>query len=409
MPETDWLHRTSPAFRLMIATSWLAPDSFENNQEKAIREAIAAMPDWTEYLSLVVDRHRTPALSWAALSRIPALAIPESARRDLKKSSDTCRMRAVKHCLLFAEVLACFNRDGIPVMTLKGPVLSLELYGDAGLRQSKDLDLAVQPKDLPRAKACLAVLGWNLDSPWSPVTPRQWEMFLHHDSHFNFVHPRTGCVLELHWRNQWDTPIDIAERWAKSTPFHWQGCSFQIMSPGDSALYLCSHGARHFWSRAKWLGDLARLHATGRADWDVALWMAHRTGDERVLLSSLQLLELVYGLPLPVSLRHERSDVLPALTSIPLDALKSPKDAAGAFLGEFGYRFRLGRYERLLWPRKSWRESLSEFWYQPEDFGAIQLPDSFFWAYIPLRPFLWAWRAARKLGSRIQSTPAARA
>ena len=75
MPETQWLQRSSPAFRLMMATSWLAPDSWKENQEKAIRKAIEAEPDWTEYLSLV-DRHRTPALSWAALRRVPGIMIP---------------------------------------------------------------------------------------------------------------------------------------------------------------------------------------------------------------------------------------------------------------------------------------------------------------------------------------------
>jgi hypothetical protein len=44
----------------MIATSWLAPDSWRQNQDNAIREAIEAGPDWKEYLSLV-NRHRTSA------------------------------------------------------------------------------------------------------------------------------------------------------------------------------------------------------------------------------------------------------------------------------------------------------------------------------------------------------------
>ena len=96
MPETSWLQRTSPAFRLMIATSWLAPDSWQEKQEEAIREAIGAGLDWTEYLRLV-DRHRTPALSWAALSRVPGLEIPEPAKKELQKRSDACRMQAVRH------------------------------------------------------------------------------------------------------------------------------------------------------------------------------------------------------------------------------------------------------------------------------------------------------------------------
>src|ERR1035437_3235800 len=94
MPEASWLQSASPAFRLMIATSWLAPTSWQEKQEQAIREAIqviGAGVDWMEYLRLV-DRHRTPALSWAALRRVPGLVIPEPAKKELQRRSDACRI-----------------------------------------------------------------------------------------------------------------------------------------------------------------------------------------------------------------------------------------------------------------------------------------------------------------------------
>jgi hypothetical protein len=396
MPKTDWLQRTSPAFRLMIATSWLAPDSWKSNQEKAILEAMVAGPDWTEYLSLVADRHRTPAMSWAALSRVSGISIPEGVRRKLQALSDACRMQAVRHCLLLSEALRSFNRAGIPVMPHKGPILSIELYGDLGLRQSYDLDLAVPREYIFKAQACLEELGWRPDLHSFAMTPRQQEKWLSHEYDFVFVHSLAGCIFEVHWRNKWDTPVLTSSRWARSVPSRWQGCSFQAMNPSDLALYLCSHGGLHFWSRAKWLGDLARLHAAGRVDWDAALSEARKTGQERVLLTGLHLLEEVYGLPLPVLAGDARTDLLPMLTGIPLQALQAPEEAAVA-LGGFRYRLRLSRYERLLWPRKTWRESMSQLWYRREDFRAFPLPDSLFWAYVPLRPFLFAWRVVRKL------------
>jgi hypothetical protein len=53
---------------------------------------------------------------------------------------------------------------------------------------------------------------------------------------------------------------------------------------------------------------------------------------------------------------------------------------------------RFFRYERQILPRKNWRESLTELAYCREDFGVLRLPDRFYWAYTPLRPFLWVWR-----------------
>jgi hypothetical protein len=393
MPETSWLQGTSPAFRLMIATSWLAPASWQDKQEEAIREAIGADPDWKEYVRLV-DRHRTPALSWAALKRVPELKIPQPAKQELQKRSDACRMQAIRHSLQLAEVLKAFNRAGIPAMPFKGPILSHDLYGDIGLRQSKDLDLAVASTDLRWAQACLEDLGWRMDSDYLSLSPRQWESFLRHDHHLGFVHPRGDYALELHWRSRiLERQDQITSRWARSIPSIWHGCTHQSLNPIDWVLDLSSHGGEHAWFRAKWLGDLARIHAEGSVDWEAVLGEAQRSGQERALLACLRLLKDVYGLPLPGLPGNPWKDLPSFLIDRPLHALKTPEEptvpGVPATLPE---RFRVSRYNRLLLPQKTWRESLAELVYHRQDFKTLRLPDSLFWAYAPLRPILWLWR-----------------
>jgi len=393
MPEILWLQRTSPAFRLLIATSWLAPASWQDRQEEAIREAIAAGPDWMEYIRLV-DRHRLPALSWAALKRVPGLWIPESAKQELQKRSETCRMQAVRHCLFLAEALRCFNRAGIPAMPLKGPILSTELYGDVGLRQSHDLDLAVSPKDLSRAQACLEEIGWSIDPFYFPLTPRQWESFLQHEWHIGFKRSPGANQLELHWRTAWNSPNLIDARWARSISSVWQGCSYQAMNRIDQILYLCEHGGGHLWFRAKWLGDLARIHAQGQVDWEAALAEARSTGQERAVLACLRLLETAYSLPLPTLPGDPWKDLPSLLIAMPLRALTNSKELTDLSIRAMPWeRLRMNRYQRQLLPRITWRESLSGLAYCRQDFKILRLPDRFFRAYALLRPILWAWRA----------------
>jgi hypothetical protein len=382
----------------MIATSWLAPGSWQEHQEKAIREAIRASVDWMEYLRMV-DRHRTPALSWAALKRVPGLEIPESARRELQKRSDACRLQAVRCSVKLAQVLRGFNQAGIPVMTFKGPFLSLELYGDLGLRQSKDIDLACTLEDISRAQACLETLGWHLDSGYFPLTPRQWEGFIRHEYHIGFVHSSGGCGLELHWRNHGDTPVQVAAQWARCIPSVWQGCSCLTMNSVDLVLYLSSHGGRHAWMRAKWLGDMARIRAQEKVDWQATMDQALKEGHDRPLLAVLCLLEYVYGLPVP-DLRGDPWKKLPRfLIDSPLRVLKVAEDpAARGILAVFEDGFRLNRYDGLVLPHRTWRDILAEFAYRRADFRVVRLPDSLFWAYALLRPILLLWR--RVLGNR---------
>ncbi len=392
MREKSWLQNASPAFRLMIATSWLAPADWQEHQEEAIREAIQGGLDWSEYLRLV-DRHRTPALSWAALKRVPNLEIPQLTRRELQKRSDACRMQAVRHSMILAEVLRGFNRAGIPVMPFKGPLLSLELYGDVGLRQSKDLDLACTVDDIPKAQDCLESMGWRFDSAYFSLTPRQWVGFLQHEIHIGFVHSSGGCGLELHWRNHGDTPGQAAAQWARNVPSEWQGCSILEMRSTDLVLYLCGHGGRHGWARAKWLGDLARIRAKGQVDWQTALDQARNTSQERPLLAALRLVRDLYGLSLPELPGDSWKNLPPFLIGSPLHALKVAEDpATGGFLAWLRNRIRLYRYYGLVLPHRTWRDIWADFEFSHEDFRVMPLPDSLYWAYVPLRPILWIWR-----------------
>ena len=300
----------SNAFRLTIATSWLAPDAWRDQQEQAIRQGVDGGMDWAEYLRLV-DRHRTPALSWAALKRVQGLDVPEFASRELKKRSDACRMQAVGHAQLLAAVLKGFNRAQIPAMPLKGPLLSLELYGDLGLRQSKDLDIMVVGEDIPRAEALLKELGWRAEAENFPLTPRQWKACMRNGKHIDFVHAQRGCCLELHWRNLWDMPGQTEDLWARSVAATWQGCCYQSMNPIDQVLYLCSHGSEHGWTRAKWLGDLACLHFKRNVDWETALKETSKTDRQMPLLLCRRLLKDMHGIPLPL-LPAERTRRLPS-------------------------------------------------------------------------------------------------
>jgi hypothetical protein len=400
MLDSQWLQINSPAFRLMIVTSWLAPDSWQKNQEEAIREALAARPDWTEYLRLV-DRHRTPALSWAALKRVPGVEIPPSAEEEMRRRSDACRMQAMRHCLHLASVLKTFNHAGIPVMPLKGPILSLDLYGDIGLRHSFDLDLAVMPSDLSRTQSGLINLGWQLDSSYGPMTSGQWEKIWKTEQHLGFIDPQGDCPLEIHWRNiweLWDQPSVDNARWARSIPALWQGCAYQAMNSIDQVLYLCNHGGRHAWERAKWLGDLACIHVQGRVDWQAAIDQARSTEQEKPLLLCLRLLHIVYGLPVPLLQGDPCGKLSSSLIDTPLFSLAAPKEmvALGAW-DELHSALRLARYEKQIWPKRPWREGLARFVFSHRDFKLLTLPDCLFWAYAPLRPFLWVWRRLKRL------------
>jgi hypothetical protein len=396
MPESDRLRAASPAFQLMIATSWVAPDSCRDHQDDAVRRAFEAGPNWTEYLRLI-DRHRTPALSWAALKRAPRVHIPEQVKRELQKRSDVCRLQAMLHLQLLTGVLKALNHSGIPVMPLKGPLLSLALYGDAGLRQSRDLDILVPQKEIAQTQECLEKIGWRLGPEYLSLSPRQWEATIRHELHIDYVHPQQGCQLELHWRNEWYSPQETEQHWVRSGTSGLLGSSYRAMRHADLAIYLCNHGGGHRWFRAKWLGDLARMHCNGQVDWPEVLAYARTVGQERSVLLCLHLLSEWYDLAFP-NIEETLYKTLPyPLACKAVRDLTAPGEPAELnALAGFKERVRNSRYNRLLWPHRSWWKSLAWFTHCRFDFRVLRLPDSLFWLYTPLRPFLWVWRCTRR-------------
>jgi hypothetical protein len=144
---------------------------------------------------------------------------------------------------------------------------------------------------------------------------------------------------------------------------------------------------------------MARIHAEGRVDWQAALDQASRTGQEKDLLACLRLLQVVYGLPVPDLPGNPWRNLPSFLITRPLHDLKVLEDPASfGALATAWEHFRLIRYERLAVPHKTGRDLLAGLAYRREDFQVLRLPDSLYWAYAPLRPFLWVWRRVLRRG-----------
>ena len=387
----------APEFRLLLATSWLAPEARQAQQQERIQSALAEGVAWDRYLALV-DRHRTPALAHAALARAGA-TLPPEVRSALAQRSDASRRQALGHTLLLLELLQGLAAAAIPAMPLKGLLLSAELYSDHTLRHSKDLDLMVPFERLGEAQGVLTALGWVLDDPDFPLSPLAWQALFRHEWHLGFRHTRTSLHLELHWRNHGEPPAQTQRRWERAHTALWLGVPYTALHPVDTLCFLVAHGASHQWFRAKWLGDLARLHASGGVDWAACQAEAARSGDLIALQLTLQLLQDCYALPWPSALGPGPEKPLhPFLLSFTQKQIADPAEPGTTSLPLAG---RLKRGFLLRWfawqvepPRPLW-QFLAGLFYSREDFRCFPLPNAWFWAYRVLRPAFWLVRVTR--------------
>lgn len=96
-----------------------------------------------------------------------------------------------------AEIREALGREGIRSSALKGPALSRAVYGDAGRRESSDIDLLVTAAQLDDAVEVVRGLGY--EAPRDHVGEDGLPLL-----HFAMVHGRGALpAVELHWRIHW--------------------------------------------------------------------------------------------------------------------------------------------------------------------------------------------------------------
>lgn len=395
LPERVHSQFVSPAFQLMLATSWAAPAACEDLQDAEIRAALAAKPDWSEYCFLI-DRHRTHGFAWTALKRAGGLDLPLPVRQWLTRQSDLCRTQGLEGTRALLSLLRAFQGLSIEVMPLKGPFLSYSLYGDVGIRNSEDLDIEVREDDVDRAQVYLESAGFELLDCRFSMTQRQRKLIRERNHHLRFTHKDQGLIVELHWRCSWETPEMKIARWGRGVPATWFGCEHLAMAPIDLTGYLIRHGSQHQWSRAKWLGDIARIYTISSASWKELLGSSIDFSIRDPTRLALLLLKACYRLRVsedfdPNDLRVPMFLFEESVRSMTTRSEHEDQPALTRLLSTA----RSIRFRRRILPGSSWRVLLKELMFLPQDFQAVVLPDSLFWLYPVMRPFIWLWRSIK--------------
>lgn len=378
--------RLTPEFRLLLASSWIAPATQAAAQAERIAAACRDGVDWDVFLSLA-NRHRI-LVPGDVLQRVLGDQFPGRVDEQLKgRKAEACRL-ALRHTAELVRINQAFRAQGIDVLPMKGMMLSLQLFGDPAMRLARDLDLLVRPEKLADADRVLQAAGYRRTFPDFVMTPKREKWVLQHSHHFAYFHDDRRQLIELHWRLlQWRT-VDVAELWNHCQPSSWMGTTFLNLLDDALLLFLCDHGAKHRWSRIKWLSDFAGLLAQERSfSWENILALADRFDLSLALAQAGMLVHWLYGMPLPQPLF--------ALVANEKRAVSLGVQAVEAMLLSEEEQFALPvRIENAVYPirireKLPGRVSLSNYLLSTDEFKEFPLPDSLFWLYFPLRPFLW--------------------
>jgi hypothetical protein len=163
-------------------------------------------------------------------------------------------LRAGRQIQVVTDALKDAN---IPVILMKGPALARTVYPDPALRQSNDIDLLVQPQNLPAAEAVLEKLGYGCSVK---------SFHISQDEHYHevFSPPDNGLLIELHWAIC-DAIVLFPGFWlddafSRRIPIRSEDLSCDTFSYSDHLLHLSFHHIfQHESIRLDWVNDFSRL------------------------------------------------------------------------------------------------------------------------------------------------------
>lgn len=286
------------------------------------------------------------------------------------------------------------SEKNIKTLFLKGPVVAKDLYGDISFRTSSDLDFLIPIEHLDEAERILVGQGYEKDDYIETVL-NDWR-FRHH--HVTYFHPQKQLKLEIHWR--------LHPGPGKETSFHdlWKrkresvalGKSIYYLGKEDLFLYLIIHGARHGWSRLRWLDDIQQI-VKQPLDWNLVYRLSKESHNLHIigqaLILSSQLLDVKLTEEMKRFVRSKKSYLLAQDAIFYLERMVNlhtyplPDDVAN-----FHKRHSIS----LMSLRQKALYLCSLLYPFPEDAETLPLPKTLHFLYFPLRPFLWAWRKMRK-------------
>jgi putative nucleotidyltransferase-like protein len=171
---------------------------------------LCASVDFDRFTRLLTEQRLLPLAGTRVLEASPQ-GLPASFEAAVAAARDQARRDSALLEAVTVDLLDRLEQRDIAALPLKGPLLARALYGDPALRASEDVDLLVNPEDLPAAARTVRAAGWTEFAPGREGAGLS-------GLHRRLAAPRPWLPsVELHWRVHWHETSFSTAMLARST------------------------------------------------------------------------------------------------------------------------------------------------------------------------------------------------
>lgn len=365
----------STEFSLIIASA-----SFYSDKNTFIALANSQKIDWNIFYNLCL-RHRVLPMVSRNLNR---WKIALDIQKKLKAACLKQTKISLQQTATLIEVNALLNKENISCIHFKGPSLSTSLYNDATLRQYKDIDILVAPKQVDTAYQIL--LKNNFDTQ-TPLYKKQYLNTKYKQHTKDYIFSKNNCQVELHWSLLKIFNINLDEDFQKhitKMPLHGQ----TILTFNDQyyLLYLILHGYISGWARLHWLIDIYDFIQTKEIDWKKTEDDLKKTGHIEAFHEITALLQHFFSIT--IFNKTQKSKKTNAILKNSLTLMRLPITTKSLSKQNI-----LTKYRQVFLLQKGMKNkfNLSKkiFFTSAKDWRLLCLPKPLFFLYYPLRPVLF--------------------
>jgi hypothetical protein len=314
---------------------------------------------------------------------------------QLELQAKANQLKAIKSQSIHIKLQEYFDSQHIYAIFLKGILLSRQYYGDIGLRNVVDIDVWVEENNFKKVEDFLRSLGYVGTLDKYDLHSKQLTFLRQttHDEIFYNESDRSAPVVELHWklrnalRNfKFDTNADRG----LLSSVEENGRSFSVFNHVDQFIFLSVHGAEHAWFKVKWLVDLVHLIKAIELDWEKVVMRAKELNSLKEVRLAWELLDQFYGLQKPNPIRQIKLSFLDRLR---LKYILQQLVYNGQFCDTkkekiLNVLYTVSLNKKSLLSKELVYKNLTN----TTDWLTLRLPESLFFLYFPLRPFIWVYR-----------------
>jgi hypothetical protein len=268
----------------------------EPEVEKIARLQSYTGQNWEDIIDTAFRHNVTPILFHTLKPFFPVINISDQFKNKLRICYFYSSARNLRLIQQLLQIIAILNREGIPLILLKGAHLANLVYENSALRPMSDIDLLAKKGDLPKIHRLLLANGFRNSEAEQGAILR----------HMAPYHKGKLLTIEIHYHiatlPEKDS-FDIAELWERAQQHTLQGLEVLTLSPEDLLLHLCHHTAvQHGFNNGLVpYFDLASgiKHYGDKLSWETLINRAEQWGFARSVKLMLALTDRLIGLSLP--------------------------------------------------------------------------------------------------------------